>query len=156
MKNSTHLIIGTSSALFFTSVNKILLKEFSLNIDFNYELFFIFNCIGSIFPDVDIEKSWISKLSPIPFCKFLRHRKQTHSNKFLFILVLLSIFAFYKLEKNIVSTIIGFTIGIYLHLKFDEIYSKTRDKNYYCKYENILFYLNWFLIFIFLFFIILY
>ena len=137
MLSRTHIINGALCALSFSIVNKYL-NTFKID----YIHIISGAVLGSIIPDIDHSKSWITKLLPIKFYKILIHRGLTHSKLFLVVFYLLG-----YIYNNIF--LVGFSIGLFSHLIMDKLYSKTKTKDKKNSYaENPAFYISWILILI--------
>jgi inner membrane protein len=134
MLSKTHIINGIS----FVSITLLFNTHYQLlNIKSDNNIYIYTGAIlGSILPDIDHPKSWISKLSPVPVHRLFKHRGITHSK----ILILIVFLCGYLLKSFFVQ---GLTIGLLSHSIMDLINTKFNKKEF-C--ENVCFYLSWFII----------
>lgn len=106
-------------------------NEFLNNYNILYKLILIlvylyFSYVGSLFPDIDLKNSYISKSHPKLYKIFgskFRHRSLTHSLVFLYFLSCLFNFLVKSTDNNIVFICSsgGFLIGYLSHLCLDLI-----------------------------------
>ena len=85
-----------------------------------------FSYIGSLFPDIDMKNSYISKRFPNIYKLFgskFRHRSLTHSFIFIYILCFLSKLLIKFTDNNIVFLCLssGFVLGCFSHMCLDFI-----------------------------------
>lgn len=99
------------------------------NIKFSYLIilliiYYSFADIGSVFPDIDLKSSSISKSHPFlwrSLGKHFRHRGFTHSLLSIFILIICSLFLIKATYENeiIIISCCGFIIGYLSHIILD-------------------------------------
>lgn len=92
-------------------------------------LFFHASYIGSLFPDIDMKSSFISKRYPFiakKFGKKCRHRGFTHSFLSLFLFILFFEVAYIITDKNIIMFCVGlgFILGYISHMILDLLTSE--------------------------------
>ncbi|RDY23928.1 metal-dependent hydrolase [Romboutsia maritimum] len=128
MTKETHAKGGYVFALIFLPLFKNILSQGN-NIIYQCVLVYIyihFSYLGSLFPDIDMKNSYISKRLPILykfFGKKFRHRSVTHSLIFIYFLCYLFKLLIMFTDNNIVFTFIysGFIIGYFSHMCLDLI-----------------------------------
>lgn len=125
MTKPTHTSGGFLFSLIFLNIfiSKYLIRyelPFQILLIF---LFFHFSNLGSVFPDIDMKGSYISKRYPLLARAFkkARHRGITHSLIFIAILYIISLTLVSISHKNIVVFTIcsGFILGYTSHLALD-------------------------------------
>ncbi|AIY82530.1 hypothetical protein U729_1934 [Clostridium baratii str. Sullivan] len=126
MTKETHSSGGFLIALI---VLNSFIENFLINYNIYYKIFliviyFYFANLGSLFPDIDLKSSFISKRHPFiakHFGRHFRHRSFTHSLICVLILFLICkiLISISSLNVAIVSICYGFLFGYISHLLLD-------------------------------------
>ena len=117
MTKNTHKSGGTLLAILF-----IIFTSTMINYNLLYILmFFLGASFGSVLPDIDHEKAYISKRLPLLsklIRSFTKHRGLTHSILFVLFIYSLTILS----ESNLINSwIIGIVVGCISHILLDLI-----------------------------------
>jgi membrane-bound metal-dependent hydrolase YbcI (DUF457 family) len=136
MLSKTHIASGLTFGLAAIVSDKIDLNEFK---------FFSGIILGSVLPDIDTQKSWISQIVPyidsmLRKSGILKHRGITHS---IFVVISMIVACYFFRD----SFLIGITVGYSVHCFSDKILTNLKiqisQKN-----DDVLFNLFWFVNFL--------